>query len=220
MKTSLIAFLALSAASLFAAENAAPATVALQVPQPQPRLIGTQVAVNLPNLDKTDGPRDLQVPAGTTNVALSKPVTSSDPAPIIGMLEMVTDGEIDGEDGFYVELDVNSQWVQIDLEQPAKLYAIAVWHFYSQTRAYKDVVIQISNDPEFKKDVTTVYNSDAQNNNKAGAGKDQPYIDNHKGRIFPINGVVARYVRLYSNGNTANESNHYIEVQVFGVPQK
>ena len=31
-------------------------------------------------------------------------------------------------------------------------------------------------------------------------------------------GALGRYVRLYSNGNTANEMNHYIEVEVFGLP--
>lgn len=226
MKKFIIAGLLLGVASLFgadapaAASTATSATVPLKVPLPKPRLLGTQVAVNLPNLDTSDGPRDVQVPAGTTNVALNKPVTSSDPAPIIGMLEMATDGEIDGEDGFYVELDVNQQWLQIDLQQPVTVYAIAVWHFYSQARAYKSVVIQLSDDPEFKKGVTTVYNSDATNTLGLGAGKDKPYIDTHKGRIFPVNAVKARYVRLYSAGNTANDSNHYIEVQVYGVPAK
>jgi len=28
--------------------------------------------------------------------------------------------------------------------------------------------------------------------------------------------VKGRYVRLYSNGNTTNKMNHYIEVEVFG----
>jgi len=31
-------------------------------------------------------------------------------------------------------------------------------------------------------------------------------------------GVKGRYVRLYSNGNTANRLNHYIEVEVWGKP--
>jgi len=29
-------------------------------------------------------------------------------------------------------------------------------------------------------------------------------------------GARARYVRLYSRGNSANELNHYVEVEVFG----
>ena len=31
-------------------------------------------------------------------------------------------------------------------------------------------------------------------------------------------GVSARYVRLYSNGNTSDELNHYTEVEVYGKP--
>jgi hypothetical protein len=30
--------------------------------------------------------------------------------------------------------------------------------------------------------------------------------------------IKARYMRLYSNGNTSNDNNHYIEVQVYGRP--
>ena len=30
--------------------------------------------------------------------------------------------------------------------------------------------------------------------------------------------VQKDYVRLYTNGNTANEMNHYVEVEVFGKP--
>lgn len=218
MKKILIASFLLGCAALFAAD--APKMVSIKVPLPKPRLLGTQVAVNLPNLDRGDGPTEVKAPEGAVNLALNKPVSSSDPAPIIGMLEQATDGEIDGEDGYYVELDVNKQWLQIDLEQSANIYAVMVWHFYSQARAYKDVVIQISDDPEFQKGVTTVYNSDSKNVLGLGAGKDKPYIDTHKGRIFPVNGVKGRYVRLYSNGNTSNENNHYIEVQVYGVPAK
>jgi hypothetical protein len=33
-------------------------------------------------------------------------------------------------------------------------------------------------------------------------------------------GNKARYVRLSSNGNNANELNHYVEVEVFGRPAK
>ena len=33
-------------------------------------------------------------------------------------------------------------------------------------------------------------------------------------------GAVARYVRLYSKGSTADEQNHYVEVEVYGLPAK
>ena len=38
--------------------------------------------------------------------------------------------------------------------------------------------------------------------------------------VLPAKGVQGGYVRLYSRGNTANELNHYIEVEVFGKPVK
>jgi hypothetical protein len=31
-------------------------------------------------------------------------------------------------------------------------------------------------------------------------------------------GAKGRFIRLFSNGNTSNEMNHYIEVEVFGKP--
>ena len=76
---------------------------------------------------------------------------------------------------------------------------------------YRDVVVQISDDPAFSKDVTTVYDNSA-------AGKDRAYIESYYGKIIDAKGAKGRYVRLYSNGNTSNKLNHYIEVEVFGKP--
>ena len=33
-------------------------------------------------------------------------------------------------------------------------------------------------------------------------------------------GAKGRYVRLYSSGNTSNDMNHYVEVEVYGSPAK
>ena len=217
MKKLFATLLCACAAALLAAD--APEMVKLQKKLPPPRLIGTQVAVNFPNLDRGKGPRDVMVPKGAKNLALNKPVSSSDPAPTIGMPEMAVDGEIDGEDGYYVELDTGKQWLQIDLEKPSKIYAVMVWHYFTQARCYKDIVIQISDDPEFEKGVITVYNNDNDNSSGMGAGKDKPYIDTNEGRIMPVDGVKGRYVRLYSKGNTVNENNHYIEVEVYGTQE-
>jgi hypothetical protein len=100
----------------------------------------------------------------------------------------------------------------------ASLHAIWVWHFHSQKRAYHDVIVQISDDPEFKTGVTTVFNNDYDGSAKLGKATDNPYADTRFGRIFDGKGTKGRYVRLYSNGNTSNEMNHYIEVEVFGSP--
>ena len=53
-----------------------------------------------------------------------------------------------------------------------------------------------------------------------GIGRDKEYIDVAEGRLFDPKGAKGRYVRLYSRGNTANDMNHYVEVEVFGKPAK
>jgi hypothetical protein len=44
------------------------------------------------------------------------------------------------------------------------------------------------------------------------------YIDFNEGKLIDAGGVTARCVRLYSNGSTANEFNHYVEVEVWARP--
>jgi len=112
------------------------------------------------------------------------------------------------------------QWVQIDLGAPAKLAAVAVWHFHSQARVYHAVVVQVADDADFKKNVRTLYNNDDDNSAKLGKGADLAYVETNQGRIVDAKGATARYVRLYSNGNTSDELNHYCEVEVYGQPAK
>ena len=187
--------------------------VVLETKLPNPLLVGTPVPVNVPNLEpKLNGKRpDFLVPAGTVNLSKGKKVTASDSDPVVGTLNLLTDGDKEGDEGSWMELSPSKQWVQIDLEKEASIYAIIVWHFHSQERAYRDVVVQVSNDPTFSKDVTTVFDNSA-------AGKDRPYIENYQGKLIDAKGAKARYVRLHSNGNTTNKLNHYIEVEVFGKP--
>ncbi len=203
------------------------ATVALaqdQVPLktdlPKPLFVGTPVPIKVPNLEpEMKGKRpDFMVPPGTTNLALGKKVTSSAGDPIIGTLDLITDGDKEGDEGSWVELDPGKQWVQIDLEKEANIYAVLVWHFHSQARVYFDVVVQVSDDPKFEKDVTTIFNADANNELGLGAGKDLAYIETYQGKLIDAKGVKGRYVRLYSKGNTTSKMNHYIEVEVFGKP--
>jgi len=110
------------------------------------------------------------------------------------------------------------QWVQIDLAKRANVYAILIWHFHSQARVYRDVVVQVSDDPTFKSGVNTIFSSDFSNDLGLGAGKNLNYIETYQGKLIDAKGATGRYVRLYSNGNTANKLNHYIEVEVWGKP--
>ena len=137
---------------------------------------------------------------------------------MIGELTCVTDGDKSGDEGSYVELGPGVQWVQIDLGGPARIAAIAVWHFHAQARVYHAVVVQASNDPQFKTGVTTLFNNDDTNADGLGKGADYAYVETYKGRVIDAKGVTARYVRLYSNGNTSDELNHYTEVEVYGKP--
>ena len=131
--------------------------------------------------------------------------------------EYVTDGDKDAADGSYIELGPQIQWVQIDLEKPRELHAVWVWHFHRNPRAYIDVVVQVSNDETFTSDQTvTIYNADHDNSLGLGKGRDKAYVETNRGRVMAAGPTVARYVRLYSNGNSSNEMNHYIEVEVFG----
>ncbi len=186
--------------------------VPLTTQLPPPLFVGTPVPINVPNLEPkiTHWPQ-FMVPIGTTNMALGKKVTSSDSDPVVGTLDLVTDGDKDGDEGSWVELGPGRQWVQIDLGQEAAIYAITVWHYHSQARVYRDVQVQVSDDPDFAKGVTTLYDNSA-------SGQDRPYIETNLGKLIDGRGTKGRYVRLYSNGNTTDKLNHYIEVEVFGKP--
>jgi len=194
--------------------------VPLKTHLPKPQFVGTPVPLNVPHLEPArKGKRpDFMVPAGTVNLALKKPVTSSTSDPITGTLDLITDGDKEGDEGSWVELGPGKQWIQIYLQKEAAISAILVWHFHSQARVYFDVVAQVSDDPTFNKDVTTVFNDDSNNDLGLGAGKDLDYIESYEGKLIDTKAVKGRYIRLYSKGNTTNKLNHYIEVEVFGKP--
>jgi len=196
--------------------------IPLKLNLPKPLFVGTPRPVQISNLEPAGtGKRPpLLVPAGTVLLSLNKPVTASDPLPVIGELTFVTDGEKSGIDGTYVELGPGVQWVQIDLGAPAHVAAIVVWHFHSQARVYHSVVVQVSSDPDFKTGVSTLYNNDDTNAAGLGKGADYAYVESNQGRVIDGKGALARYVRLYSAGNTSDELNHYTEVEIYGQPVK
>jgi len=194
-------------------------TIPLTTTIPPEKIEGTPIEIKVPNLKlaASKAPQ-IQVPAGTVLLSKGKPVTASDDFPIIGDMPYITDGEKEAGEGYFLELANGLQWVQIDLEQEAAIQALWVWHYHSQRRAYHDVIIQISNDPAFATGVTTIFNNDFDNSASLGTGSDSPYIETQYGLLVPVAGVKGRYIRLYSQGNTSNDMNHYIEVEVFGTP--
>ena len=196
--------------------------VPIPIQPPKPMFEGTPQNVKIPNLQKPLGrPRDpFLAPAGVVNVAKGKAVESSDSEPIIGELDQVTDGDKKGADGSYVELGPAAQHVTIDLGAPHEVFAVLFWHFHRTPRVYLDVVVQLADDAAFTKNVRTIFNNDNDNSLGLGAGQDMNYVETAEGKLVDAKGSRARYVRLRSRGNNANELNHYVEVEVFGRPAK
>jgi len=207
-----------SQASTDAGASSTPTSgVPLSTELPPELIEGTPKPMDVPNLVQAPVKApELLVPEGTTLISQGKPVTGSEESPLIGELSMVTDGDKQAGEGYYVELSSGTQWVQIDLGQSAEVAAVWVWHFHSQKRAYNDVVIQVSDDAEFKTGVSTIYNNDYDDSSKLGKGSDSPYVESRFGMLVDAKGAKGRYVRLHSQGNTSDEMNHYIEVEVYG----
>jgi cytohesin len=147
-------------------------------------------------------------------------VSSSDPDPIIGELALVTDGETENADGNWVELARGPQWLQIDLEQSAPIYAIGIWRQW--TRSCRQVVchgvvVQVADAPQFKRNVRTLFNNDRENVHRLGEGADRRYVETREGKLIDAKGVRARYVRVYSNGSNDTDLNDCVEIAVWGL---
>jgi hypothetical protein len=194
----------------------------LKLTFPAPQFQGTPVPPGgIKNLEKPTGTpvKSIRVAKGSVILSKDKPVTSSESNPSIGDLALVADGDKDGSDGSFVELGPGAQWVQIDLGGEFNISAIVVWHYHKQARVYKGVVVEAGDD----KDMTTstrLFNNDIDNSVGKGAGKDPAYVETNHGRIIDGKGTKARYVRLWSNGNHIDDLNHYVEVEIWGVPAK
>jgi hypothetical protein len=215
-----MAIIGLSALAPSQSQDSSKEELKLQLPKPM--FIGTPRNIKTSNLEVITGkPRGpFFVVKGTKILSLKKPVISSDMQPVIGELNFITDGEKSGEDGYFVELGPEKQWIQIDLQGEFNLNAVVVWHYHAQARVYRDVVVQVSDDKDFVNGVTTLFNNDHDNTTGLGIGKDKEYIETNEGKLIDPKGLKARYLRLFSNGNTSNDMNHYVEVEVYGTPAK
>ena len=166
--------------------------VPIELKLPKPMFVGTPQDTRVPNLEKPLGkPRPpFLAPVGTKNVALDKPVSSSDEEPIIGEIEMITDGDKEAADGSYVELGPFKQHVTVDLEAMQEIYAIIFWHYHKQARVYYDVIVQVADDPDFITNVRTLFNNDIDNSAGEGVGK------HHQHRCATGAGQVERHATL------------------------
>ena len=157
---------------------------------------------------------DCAVTISPAPLSAGKQCTSS----VFTGLSKITDGS--KSTGSFAEDYPNGgglQYVQMDLGAYYDLSDIKLWHYYGDGRKYKDVIVQVSNDPNFATDVTTVYSNDTDNSAKLGTGTKTEYAETSAGLDIPFDAVNARYVRFYSNGSDKNASNHYVEAEVYGA---
>ena len=199
----------------------------IEIDLPTPMFVGTPEDNRVPNLrpPRPAGERrpPFLAPVGTQLLSRGKPVTGGDEMTIYGEYSLITDGDKEASDGSFVDMlpSPPARYVTIDLEQQCEIYAIVVWHYHKQPRVYFDVVVQISDDPDFITDITTVFNNDTDNSAGQGVGKDMHYVETADGELIDClsqGSPKGRYVRLYSSGNNSDELNNYIEVEVYGKP--
>jgi hypothetical protein len=196
------------------------ARVALAPSLPKPTFEGTPIDVRSPHREtyRGDGvpPPPLFVPEGTCLLSRGCAVTCNDGGADERDLALVTDGGKQYSPSAYLELAPGVRWTQLDLGTNATTHAVCLWRERPEQCVYRDIVVQLSTDPAFKENVTTLFNNDYDNSAGLGRGTDKEYVEDHFGQRIAGNGTRARYVRLYSNGNTSDPYNHFTEVEVYG----
>ena len=204
MKKLVMSALALAAMAAFADK------VALKIVFPPPHSSGTPKEIKSDNLEPDPGPGKFRPPIMVEPEYAKKlttedtKVTTSEEA-VTGENEYVVDGDKTPDATCMLQLPGGVQWVQLDLGAEHEITAVCVWHDQGDERVYKDVIVQISNDEKFLKDVTTIFNNDHDDSAKLGAkGTDKEYRERNEGRPIDAKLVTGRYVRCYSNGSTSN----------------
>lgn len=200
----------------------AKSTVPLALDLPLHTLKGTPEDLPAgPNIEPPSdlAPPPIQVPKGVTNVAAGKTATSG-VKPYLGELSQITDGKKEPTDDDAVEFRKGTQWVQVDLGQTFAIHAIAMWHDHRYVQSMRDVILQVSDDPEFKSGVTTLYNNDTDNSSGLGVGTDREYFEMEFGRVVASKGIKARYVRGYTKGSNQSVLNCWQEIEVYALPAK
>src|SRR5436190_21707388 len=153
--------------SLVSSSNAADSDlVPLVLKLPPPAFKGTPKDLQLSSYVEplSDKPRPpMMVPTGLKNLAKGAKLSSSDKNATSSVLEKITDGDKEASDQSIIFLRKGTQWVQMDLGAPHELFAIVLWHAHNTAKVYHDVIVQLSDDPDFLKDVRTIFNNDQDN---------------------------------------------------------
>jgi RNA polymerase sigma factor (sigma-70 family) len=177
--------------------------------------------VNIPRNDNVERPSSkprppLLVPPGLTNLARGCKVTSSDKYTRAEALAKIVDGDKEATEQSVVFLRKGAQWVQLDLGSPCEVFAVALWHAHDASKVYRDVVVQIADDPDFTENVHTLFNNDRTNALGLGVGTDREYVETFAGKLIDAKGTPGQYLRFYSRGSSQSALNEYTEIEVHG----
>lgn len=195
--------------------------VTLQVATPRPTFTSDMTKIDETNLEPSCNGKlrpSIFVPADATNL-LSRncKVASSDSSLQKASLSLIVDGnkEIDETQILVLNPAIAKQWVQLDFGQEKEVFALCIWHDYTRAYVYQNMVVQLSNDPDFLTGVATVFNNDRNDELGFGKGKDKVYVETFEGRPVAVNGVKSRYMRVYGQCRLYPQI-HYIEIEAYG----
>lgn len=197
--------------------------VPLKLKLPVPMFVGTpqDVPAGSDAEPLSNKPRPpLMVPPDVTNLAPAGRITCSDTNANAAALAKITDGNKNATDSSILLLRKGTQFVQFDLGGAHELFAIVIWHAHDVSKVYRDVIVQVADDPGFTGNVRTLFNNDKDNSSARGNGTDREYFETHEGKLVDAKGATARCVRLYSRGSTDSALNEYTEVEIYGRPAK
>lgn len=134
------------------------------------------------------------------NLAFEMPVTGSGGVGQ-GAYEMLTDGNTDTDP--YIG---GPAWVQVDLQDEYLIDTIKIWHYYGDGRTYHSNKIALSKSGNFLGEEVVVFDTD---------DTDEEYAETAEGKTITFDPVEAVFIRSWVNGSTANEWNHWVELQAF-----
>ncbi len=188
----------------------------LDLPAPAFKSIPKNLQLS-PNVEPLSGkPRlPMMVPPGLENVALSSTFTSSDRNVTRANLDKLSDGDKAASDQSVIFLRKGTQWVQVDLGSLGEIFALVIWHAHNTPKIYHDVIVQVADNPDFTKNVRTVFNNDSDNSSGLGVGTQREYVETYEGKLINAKGVKARYIRFYSKGSTESALNEYTEIEIY-----
>jgi hypothetical protein len=99
-------------------------------------------------------------------------------------------------------------YVTVDLGRRYSLTGVRLWHYYADARAYCGQRVSVSRSGAFGGEETVEWDTGSE------FGPPESEAGNYVAFDEP---VVARYVRHYCSGSTANMGVHFVEVEVFGA---